>query len=105
MSAWFRFYESALDDPKVQKLPGDLATWRNWCRRAAEQLGRPAPAPAGAAAAVAGKFFVKADTPQWEAWSKHLLAAGRSRPPTNRAGGWWFDSEWPPDRDQQQDAA
>lgn len=28
MSLWFRFYESALDDPKVQRLPGDL--FKGW---------------------------------------------------------------------------
>jgi hypothetical protein len=28
MSQWFRFYESALDDPKVQRLPGDL--FKGW---------------------------------------------------------------------------
>lgn len=30
MSRWFRFYDCALDDPKVQKLPGDLfKVWVN----------------------------------------------------------------------------
>jgi hypothetical protein len=30
MSRWFRFYDSALDDPKVQSLPADLfKTWVN----------------------------------------------------------------------------
>lgn len=38
------------------------------------------------------KVHVKADTPQWEAWSRHL---GKP-PPQDKDFGWYFDSEWPP---------
>ncbi|MBN9601830.1 MAG: hypothetical protein J0G33_02750 [Afipia felis] len=38
------------------------------------------------------KFHVKADTPQWRAWTAHL---GKP-PPQDKDFGWYFDSEWPP---------
>jgi hypothetical protein len=38
------------------------------------------------------KVHVKADTPQWRAWTAHL---GREMP-QDRNFGWLFDSEWPP---------
>lgn len=38
------------------------------------------------------KVHVKADTPQWDAWARHLGKA----PPQDRNFGWYFDSEWPP---------
>lgn len=36
--------------------------------------------------------LVAVDSPQWEAWAKHL---GKT-PPVNREFGWYFPSEWPP---------
>jgi hypothetical protein len=70
------------------------ATWRNWCRRACEQLGRsPAIAPAANAA---GRFYAAAETPQltvWDAWSRQTK--GR-RVPRDRNGGRLVASEWPP---------
>ncbi|BEV47334.1 hypothetical protein [Afipia carboxidovorans] len=38
------------------------------------------------------KVHVKAETPQWDAWTRHL---GKS-PPQDSHFGWYFDSEWPP---------
>lgn len=38
------------------------------------------------------KVHVKADTPQWDAWTRHL---GKP-PPQDSNFGWYFDSEWPP---------
>ena len=70
------------------------AAWRNWCIKAAEMLGRTPPPPPGAA--VRAQVFVRTDTPQWEAWRRHSVAAGGRSPPTNRDGGWWFETEWPP---------
>lgn len=41
MSRWFRFYDAALDDPKVQRLPGDLfKTWVNLLCAASRNDGR-----------------------------------------------------------------
>jgi len=70
------------------------AAWRNWCLKAAEMLGRSPPPPPGAP--VRTQVFVRSDTPQWEAWRRHTVAAGGKSPPTNRDGGWWFETEWPP---------
>jgi uncharacterized protein YdaU (DUF1376 family) len=70
------------------------ATWRNWCRRAAEQLGR-SPAPADDRKAPGG-FYAAADTPQltaWDAWSRQTKG---QRLPRDRNGGWLVESEWPP---------
>jgi hypothetical protein len=70
------------------------ATWRNWCRRACEQLGR---SPAVAANAnAAGRFHAAAETPQltaWDAWSRQTKVR---RLPRDRNGGWLVASEWPP---------
>jgi hypothetical protein len=43
------------------------------------------------------KVHVKADTPQWRAWTAHL---GKP-PPQDKDFGWYFDSEWPPAEPKQ----
>jgi hypothetical protein len=64
------------------------ATWRNWCRNAAERLGRK---PRGEVKGDPG-VFVSAESPAFDAWNKH---AGK-RHPVNRNGGWYFPTEYPP---------
>lgn len=44
------------------------------------------------------KVHVKAETPQWQAWTAHL---GKP-PPQDREFGWFLDSEWPPGHEGQQ---
>lgn len=39
------------------------------------------------------KIHVKSETPQWDAWTKFRGKA----PPLDKNGGWYFDSEWPPE--------
>lgn len=44
MSRWFRYYDEALDDPKVQRLPGDLFKfWVNLLCLASRHEGRVPP--------------------------------------------------------------
>lgn len=38
--------------------------------------------------------YVKSDTPEWAAWCRYL---GKTSLPTDKAGGWRFDTLWPPD--------
>lgn len=40
--------------------------------------------------------YVKADTPEWEAWSRYLRQQGKPTPPTDKQGGWRFEALWPP---------
>lgn len=66
------------------------ATWRNWCRIAAERLGRARPVadtPSGET-----MVFVSGNDPALAAWEAHL---GR-RVPRNKNGGWHFKTHWPP---------
>ena len=65
-----------------------------------------APQPSHAKAGVPGQpmaVLVAVDSPQWEAWAKHL---GKT-PPVNREFGWYFPTEWPPSdvvpKDDEQD--
>ena len=39
--------------------------------------------------------FVDLDSPQWEAWAKFYKDRGKKPPPTSKAGGWHFPTEWP----------
>jgi hypothetical protein len=66
------------------------ATWRNWCRNAADKLGRPRPSASTPSARTT--VFVSAEDPAFAAWERHI---GRQLP-KNRNGGWYFDSRWPP---------
>lgn len=66
------------------------AAWKNWAIKAAEILGKNFPKPDGAPAAKL--VHVQADTPQWDAWTRHRGKA----PPRDSQNGWMFPSEWPP---------
>lgn len=41
----------------------------------------------------AGRVYLRRETPQFEAWAAHTGKAV-----TDKHGGWWFDSEWPPEK-------
>lgn len=64
------------------------AAWQNWALKALELLGRSMPSdkpkPRG--------IHVKADTPQWDAWTRHR---GKALP-RDSSNGWLFPTEWPP---------
>ena len=51
--------------------------------------------PAPASELVHG-VHVKADTPEWNAWCGFLRQQNKKTPPTDKAGGWWFETLWPP---------
>jgi len=59
----------------------------------------PAPTPQTAPTGV----WVAMDTPQWEAWQKHLiLSRGKGSPCVNF--GWRFPTPWPPETEPQRGA-
>jgi len=39
---------------------------------------------------------VQIDTPQWDAWQKHLTAKKGKGSPYDKQFGWYFPTEWPP---------
>jgi hypothetical protein len=43
--------------------------------------------------AISNMFRIELDTPQWDAWRKYRGASL----PSDRDGGWWCETEWPPD--------
>ncbi|MCI0699373.1 DUF1376 domain-containing protein [candidate division KSB1 bacterium] len=49
-----------------------------------------------AAATRPRKVYVKRDTPQWHAWRVYHTKEHGSVPPSDRHGGWYFPSEYPP---------
>ncbi len=77
------------------------ATLRRFMRRDADAKrasGRPGTPAASALADIPSSIHVMRDSPQGEAWwAFHKAKTGRT-PPTNRRGGWWFPTEWPPDQ-------
>jgi len=76
------------------------ATWRNWVISSAERLGKKPPnRPTTPAAPPPGRVFVKEGTPQYAAWRAHWIAeSGRPPPLDTNLGGWYFASEWPPEK-------
>lgn len=71
------------------------AAWRNWCRDDAEKLGRTKPSSNPEAQQRQG-FYAAFGSLELDAWDAHGRAQ-RSKPyPRNKAGGWWFPSQWPP---------
>jgi hypothetical protein len=92
--AKFRDYWLARDGPNAVKRDWS-ATWRNWCRRDAERNGAvppPIAAVAHGARAHDGRYYARFGSAQWQAWAAHRGCD----PPTDKTGGWWFESEWPP---------
>ena len=85
-AAKFRDYWLAKSGSAGVKLDWS-ATWRNWCRRAAEYAGKKP------VSTVPGKtlVFVRGDSDAFRAWEEHLGA----KQPTAK-GGWYFESEYPP---------
>jgi hypothetical protein len=70
-------------------------TWLNqnrWQDYAAVDPPEPPPRAITHGCKLAGKVFVKSDTPEWNAWCSHL----RKTPPPSHSGGWMFPTLWPP---------
>jgi len=88
-AARFRDYWKSRAGSAAVKLDWS-ATWRNWCRNAAEKFGRPRPVAATPNAKT--MVFVSGEDEAFAAWERHM---GR-RLPKNKHGGWYFDSHWPP---------
>lgn len=94
----FRDYYGAR--PHVARTPREWnQTYRAWGRKERKIRAGPPQLPlvrvfdGPARPAIPGKVYAAFGSPQWEAWSKHHGPAGF---PRDRAGGWWFESEWPP---------
>lgn len=90
-----------------QKAVRTAAQWDNaylyWMRRAPEMHGGPQrvlPLMRSLDKPPQGKIYIAPSTheAQWEAWRKHR--GGKSLP-TDKAGGWWVDSEWPPQAERR----
>ena len=52
----------------------------------------------------ANRVYARFSSPQLDAWEQHDLANGIRRP-RDKHGGWWFDTEWPPDYESKSEAA
>lgn len=114
MSRWFRFYDEALDDPKVQNLPGDLfKLWVNILCIASKHGGVLPPidglafalrtTPEGAAEAVdrlaRGGLVAKVNADRWAPhnWNKRQYKSDTSTPRVKRFRN---VTETPPDTEQ-----
>ena len=98
----------AIDDLRLSRRGGRRkrcgptrhATLRRFMRRDADAKrasGRPGAPSARELVEAASSIHVMRNSPQGEAWwAFHKTKTGRT-PPTNRRGGWWFPTEWPPD--------
>lgn len=76
------------------------ATWRNWVRRSAEQLGK---SPQAVSGDVPGKVFILKGSEQWEAWRRYrnkpsLPSTERRTDDGRTMTGWYFPTELPPAR-------
>lgn len=79
----------APDGMFYRRVEGRFATEdiaREWCTEEKERRA--------AANRAVRKVFVKFDSLQWRAWAKHRKAG---MPQPGITGGWWFESEWPPE--------
>lgn len=52
-----------------------------------------------------GRFFVLAETPEWDEWCRYLRGLGKPAPPRYFHEGWVFMSLWPPGYEPQSEAA
>lgn len=89
-------YWIAVPGQRGTKLDWD-ATFRNRVRQKAPT--RPTtltPPPTVHGAKLPTGVYVKADTPEWNAWCGFLRRQGKPTPPTDKTGGWWFNTLWPP---------
>lgn len=68
------------------------ASWLNGEQWSDEDLQPPKPMPENASSRV----YVKYGTDAGDAWEAHYRAMGKV-PPRDQHGGWWFDSEYPPE--------
>jgi len=92
----FRDFWLAKSGEGGTKLDWD-ATWRNWCDKEAERLGRaPRPPDGSAPSPVAGKFYARAGSEELEAWDAHNRAAHGKPLPRDPRGGWHVAAQWPP---------
>lgn len=71
-----------------------------WCANAGLAL---ASSPSQATPTEGGRVFVKQDSEAWWAWRDYRKALGKPTATAvtskeHRADGWWFESEFPPDR-------
>lgn len=53
----------------------------------------------------AGKIFVLAETPEWDAWCGYVRDLGKPAPPRYFHEGWAFTTLWPPGCEPQTEAA
>lgn len=100
------------------------AAWRNWCLKAVEFLGRQPNVPGEASEKpkfvrprhgqllgpefgekAAGRYFVLAETAEWDAWCSHIRGLGKPAPPRHFFEGWAFSTLWPPGCEPQSEAA
>jgi hypothetical protein len=94
----------------LQRYIADKPADRDWCNPATwlnQRRWEDSPAGAGPPVALGhspvhgetatgGRFYAKRETPQFDAWNEHLRRTTGRGPPTDKAGGWWFESEYPP---------
>jgi uncharacterized protein YdaU (DUF1376 family) len=71
------------------------ASWSMWCSRWDRRPVLIKPSISDEATGPR-KVHVKMDTPQWEAWQKHLRKTTGKGSPSDKNFGWYFDSAWPP---------
>lgn len=76
------------------------ATFHGFLRRDADKLSVGPPASPQLDLLHGAKLptgvYVKADTPEWNAWCGYLRQQGKNTPPRDKSGGWRFDTLWPP---------
>lgn len=87
----------------VLELAATKADPREWMAQACRRNGRPPPVVASSVyeksrAPVNGRFYAPMDSRQWLAWDAYLKSCGKPGAIRDRDGGWWFQSEWPPQK-------
>lgn len=99
-------YRNSLNDLKYIKDPAGWLHDERWLDQPAS-AAKPAAATNGEDKTVDvrrvplpnGKqqFYIKADTPQWEAWRNFKIKTTGIAPSRDIDGGWYFPSEYPPE--------